>query len=1523
MEQVEDRSTWDSIYHALFNETLLFNLFYSLGDKEIIIRNLHNYFKIENKSDENFYRRYVIDSILKRFGQSNIMKNEEIVIYYLNKSPDQVAKALLPYITSDNTGKTFTVKEIHNISFFLLAFYDTYPGAYKILYNKFKNLIESITISAIYECIGQETLWLLKEIPSDFANSINIDPASIVNIFSMPIFFTDPNFTQILQTKITNLYLYPNQFPKMPDLAFSCMNTTISLDLHFMDLMNQMSIEYLTSGDYNLMISNFKLFQTTIPYFLVAHHDLIYKDLRGILPLLNETFQPSRASQLVARFRNDYRLLEIVQFLSTTAKRYTLEDLVKFSIPFLVKNAIGNSDLINYSKLRYFTVSDRHAKIDFDFIKCYAIFKTFFSILTSPPAYSGKFVDQIGELLGSITIPQIREIICIDIFSLLFMKKNDAFIFNTSVVRMFIKVLSSHSTNQYIANASQMFQKIPFWQKDPQFQSFFERNPQEIFESILSQKWDRAGLLTQGLPMYRRLFLLAYGLNAAMSGNPIPEESKVYENIIRLEYELNSKDESPSCAQMFPQYSGLFSKRRKLNIVNADDMARAQNDLEAFYNCIDLGPLLQDLHRYKSLYDFSFYLNEYRHVTNSNKLDICRAVLIARKSGNTDFAEKICKMAGKTVLEVMLERLEDIDESFIRENYSDHKLEMITLAITHYNPSLIFNLENVPSCIKSYVRGSTNSETSEQRRLLELERLISESQNVDDVLFTVPHRDVLISLLRLPELNEVAYDVLQTVEYTAVEEEISKVLSAKIKYVLSSASSTDAVSAMKILTEKCSKDTALFYLKTHANTEDIKPIEFLLDQNINDNNFVAKIIEAFPTHFRTLLQKFGKYPETLKIFERYCPQSCEDILSGYKSLPSAVLSKLSTVDKNSIISVLVDSPTDIFLLSQNVMYFLDDFSLEFLIESIDDLNERCKVMKFLSNFFGAADRLNSAISKVVNAIVKRISINSIESEDAAILQLNMALSIARNNERKIIQLLINILRLSPFSLRSAPYDFSLFGEESFGMFITDFCSCLDFIDVGISACEIFGISADFIYSRIAFYQLRFGLYNEAKSHPLSQNANLDHYIHKGWNQNSTPFLDATALFIMPLMKATIAPPSLAKELLELTIPISPKSYAKIEYDIYNKLKQLTANFIQRSHANPGLQSISRTADEKKRLELVMHAKYFVLRYFSISNTLSCLVMMHCMSDAYQTLFKIENQAEAVDLFMHYFYLPAISALNASAFCEFMHTQDPTYTLTASFWDGLLVYLREMQMNENLAFVYNFRKMHSQEAIAILNLFPTKHSSDEMYRATGRAFIALEMALQEQHNISDISYEELRETYQLVGIQLNFYQFLYENKREKYSEVFDLVHNPSSGAKMAAILLLEAHDNAPLYQDIMKTTGVDLSDIIAAATEIINEVEPEKSLEKIKLLKGRNPDLALQIIRKTLPLLCLSKKNIYIPQFIFLVDDLRTRALLFIEYDCLGEASELVHTEKMADLNTLVAYRASQTGSDLIVLNFVK
>ncbi|EAY22620.1 hypothetical protein TVAG_475480 [Trichomonas vaginalis G3] len=1543
MDPIEDRSTWDYIYHAMFSEALLTDVFVESCDKNIAIKNLHEYFNLIDKSDENFGNRYIVDCILKRFDKSDLNFNEEIVLYFLNRSKDQIVRALLPYLNSNQANYNFSDKEKHNIAFFLLAFKDTYPGAYKILYNKFRQLINAVTLETLYDSVGQESFWLLQEAPISFFNSFRIDNEVVFDLFKIPLFYTDINVTHALQKRLTNLYLYPNPFPKIPDLAFSCMNTVINLNTHFMDVMNQMAIEYLTSGDYNLMISNFKLFQTTIPYFLVAHKDLVYKDLQNIVPLLSENFPPSWASQLVARFRNDYKLLELIQFLNNKDKTPDLEILLKNSIPFLIQNAIGNAEILNYGKVRYFTVSDRAAKADFDFLRSYTAFRYFFSILTSPPTYASKFIEQINDVLSTIQNPKILDSVCIDLFSLLFMKKDGNFMLTTSTVRMLVKVLNNYSTNQYIANANAMFQKIPFWQREPQFHSFFERNPSDIYEAILSQRWDKADMLTQGLPLYRKFFLLSNAMYNKLNDQDFSEESLKYKEIIDLEFEFtkSQKINLRGFIDKFPEYKDIIEKRMQsedpIDILNKTQVRKALYDCEQFYNVIDLEPILEDLKKHSMLYEFSNYLNEYRHVTNMIKIDIPKAIMTSYKSGNLKFAEKICKMAGKSIMEVILENSSDfeLDEDFVLKNFNEYKLEMIVLCITQINPSILMKLPDIPKEILSYISPhfDLQNRSNDFKKLIQIIET-GEDEFIDDILFNVNHRQVLKYLLDNKEIlkfTKTVYNVLNVVEYTTEnEEERNQIINIKINFVIDNFTKSDGSEndIVNVLTEKLSKEIALQYLINKNENCQYLTVENLFDKyKEEDEFFLVKIVKSFPKYFRQLLTKFTRFT---KVFEISATPQNRDILNAFKLLPSQILNECQTIDRISILNALEKLPSEIFALKKEITYFLADDDFTDLINRMSDFTMKCKVVRFLQEFYSESQNLSIVVEKIVKDTVKSIYINSIESENSAVLTLQTAMTIAEGEQHKLVEILLNLVRSGLFAVHKISYNFSGLDEENFGDYLMEISIKSDIYDVGNEICDLCHLSSDKMNFQISFLLLRLGLYNDAKKINFTKTTRLENFEYKGWHQNQSPFLDTTALFIMPLMKATIAPPSLAPSLLQLSLPIKEEDIQKIDsQNVYLCLKNLSQRFIEKRKSKPGL-PITRTDDDKKRLELIMHAKYFVMRYYDISNTLSILMMMQCIGDAYQTLFLIENEEEKVNLFANYFYLPAFCTLNfGNEFEKFMKTNDPNFALTNKMWNGLIEYLKEMSMYENLAFVYCFREMYAEESIARLNLFSTATSFTQSYNLTSNALLSLDNALKSQKGRSNYSYDELQESYNLVSIQHHFFQFLFENRKLMISlnetEGIDIIHNPQSGAKMAAILLLEGHETESLYKDIISTTGVDDNQLVKALAEIIKGFEPMKATDLLSKMKKKKNHRRLVplIIRKILPELALSKYSMNIPAFIMMVDDLKLRALLFIEYDCLGEATELVHMEKMTDLITLIAYRASQTGRDLIILNYVK
>ena len=1547
-----DRYLWDAIYHVFFGEAIVAEFFVNKIDKEKLCKNIKVFYEIEPENDANFYARYFIDCILglhdKIDKERKKKYGKELTFNYMKRAKDQVIQGLLPYITKSKKPENITNKEAHNLSFFLLLLRDTYPGAFETFYEELYPLIKEIGNERLSLALGPMFFSLLKKPPQkSFFENYQIDINSIPDLFKSALIMTSSEACNELQRKITNMFQYPNKFPYIADDVFTCVNTVISTNSTFTDLLKQLFIEYLASGDYDLIIQNMKPFLMIVPYFIIGHYDFVSANIHEVSSLLLQKYPPSAAAGLVLRIRNDAKLLELVSFLTGQENSLTPADLYDKSIVYYLQYTLGNPEILNYASLKYYMITDKTAETDFDFIRMYSVFRIFFSVFNNPQTHAKKILDNMNEYLVSIKNKENREKIALDLFSLIFLKnKKNQFIFTTFLAKILLRMIAPLTTNKYVQNANTLIQKTPFWQKDPPFISFFTRDPSDIFEAIRTKNWQTANELTSCIPYYRKIYILAHSVDAFINENDVthvPEEAQKHISQVKLEVSLSTFPNNliESMREQHKEYEQLLEKRSEGNPIDALQSTKwspVSKYVDSFYNAIDLDPYLETIKVSPKLHDFSSYLNEYRHMTNTNKFDFIGALENAFNHGRVDYATKLASMCNKDLMEIILNNRGRfyITTDFIKDKYKKYPLEMIALAVTEVDPIIINQFDGINDCLRKFVSPNNMqaAKKTQQQKLNKLMKMVESDEcdvsAIDDIVYTIPARDIIEKLLEKESFNSASIKLLSLVDYEATEEERGKILDIILKYTLTIEKGSSIDITRKLLAK--SKSLAIRYMKSLSFEEAEDAIVDAFSRMSEEPLFISKLVSEFQEHFLNLLAKFGRTEKFIPLFLHDCPEGQRNILEAFVNLPQVIYTNCENLDSDEVIRVLLEHRDAIFQLTDVQKPILNDERLMKLVKTFSTPIQVFKAISFLKPFFEDTRMLEEYTKEFVAKLIRTINVDSIEAEDKSRQTVLLAVKIWNifgDSEKLLI--LRRLVEYSPFIRFGFTYNFSSFGTEEFGEYLVSACLKADLTEMAAVVCKAYDTPSDYLTAHTAFKQFILNLFSDAKKNDFSQTFRIEKFRVKGWGENTKPFYDGTLHFISPILKISSFPATMLQRIIKADLSDITKNPMKYKASIWNYTNETVAVLLELSKGIRNAQITSKSENDKLNQQRATHAQFFIQRHCELPNAISILVSIGNYSAAYQSLWRIDSEREREEAFIHQFFLPGIAEENSRNFIAFIKSQDPTLQLTSSLWDHLQELMQKKGCIQGLVFVYEFRNYLEDMALNALSLFTTAKTLNDKYVLIGKTFAALdnarrcrsgEMTLTPPFKASNISTEELNETFELVSLQLRFCQFCFESGKVACTDDMDLIHNPDSAALMAASLMLDGNENQ-LYESICEITNVSHNEVVAKAVDILCERQPLDSLNYLSGLKKKNYDLSIELMIKVIKQLSLGPMFMFIPQFITLEDDLRKRAMLFIDFDFLPHAYEIIFENKFDDLMPFVGYRASQTGNSMTLLNFTK
>lgn len=1517
----EDRNLWDAFYHSCFGEIPIPELFINFVEKSQLSKKLREFLISQPNKPENFDTRYLIQSYLKLLGEKIEDNSREIVISDLSKSQDQVVTQILPYLLNNKKINKKDDGLLHNIGFFLLLFRETFSGAFYTLYPEVQKLINEITYESLFSILGPDFFTLMKEIPEKFLSTFPIDVHAIAELFKSDLVISNVQVCDIIQKRVAKKYNFPNQFPFISDLYFTCMNTTIVESKSIFDLLTNLAIDDIVSADFEKLLTHFNGFQELIPYYLAANQQLIYSNLEMMTEIISTEYVPSIASDLVTRFRNDQRLLEMISFCNGGDLILSPADLMDASLVFHLQNVIGNSEIMEYAENKYFLVSDIDADNDFDFIRCYSIFRNYFSTFNSPPASTKKYLDQIAQTFKEIKTDKIREAMTFDLFSLLFLKKDDKFVTNTAVAKAILKVINSGTEDKYINAAHSLLCKnFTFWRQDPPFESYMTRDPTNIFKAVEDKNWQLANELTTGIPYYRNIYILSCSVDAMINNKTLPDESQEFSKLLNLEvgFSTYAYDLLKASAKIFPQYKEIIEKRsfNVFDLLQNENWQAINAFLEVFDSLENFDDFLITIEKSANLFSFISDVNYYNRYSNyENGFDYIRAISNAIQAGNYDDAKEMSKIIGKDLIEVILLNITyfDITKEFILSQFSLNPLIMTIIAVSEFGTSILSELPGISKEVKKYMKQKIEEENKPDiKKLFDMFR--ENNLDFEDLIFNIDHLRILKDILCTNIINDAIVAALDIVEYCANESEMDEINQIRLKHFAMKYEnlnqSEKAVQAVKSLPRRLAlniiKKTEDYYVK--------EGLILIYENNKSDTQFVNELLKISEYHCNLINEHRGIYKDKNETNQN------DTIHIALRSLPPEFK---NPKDPSEAQKTLKSNPDLLLFINAENRVLFDN---QFIMEVIDQVKSTKKKEKLINHalHFVARKVITDYVDQIFKMVIKTFVVKNINSEDRAFILLRGLMKLEKYSSMSDkIDLVNKFIERRIYSVSNRTYDFSKFDTDEFGNYFIDLCNDCDFYDICEGISSSYGIPKDVFNLSIVHKLMILGLYKELNSIDISDAKKVENFKLKGWTNTVSPFLDYSTLFIIPFIHYTPFPSFIATKLLSMQVTADIQ---KLSTKILHYVREIV-----KFESTPGY-SPSLFDGKEKNIEKqdVMNKMIYVLSKFSSKNdAVSILTNSGNFQPAYQLLHSIGDDMEKKKAFIFAFFIPGIARDKTMDMMNFIKSQDPNLVLAAELFDALIDYANDSHLNECLYFVYSFRNMLEHQATAALNLFSSAKTMIRKVDLTGKAYASLDMAIMlraspinlvPQYVPTHTSNSDLKETLSIINLQMQFCQFCLSKTIDVKTDDMDLFHNPACAAKMAAALSLSGHENE-LYKQLISTFNVTDHDIEEGYRSVVKTKKVDEVYGFLSTMKAKNPVLCTRVMTSYLKYLCFTKDFFWIPMFIRLDDDPERQAKLFIEYDLLDDANAVIMQNNLTDLNDILAIRASQTACLMVMLRY--
>lgn len=650
----------------------------------------------------------------------------EMALSDFSSLKDAITKQILPYMSKSHN--KINDKIAHNISFYLVLLRDEKPGIFYSILPLLKDLFTNVRYPRIFKAIGIEIISFFQTSPIDFFSTLGssfCEEKDIPSLFSYSINFLSIEFTHYLQsTLILGRYPYPTPFYGSMNNSMYCslLNSSIEKHQYILDLINEVLLESLVNADIESVMKSTCMFPELLPYLLIVYQNMLYGDLESFVELLETTYPPSRASDVICRFKNDFHLTQLMTML--TGSNFSPGELLENSIPFhlmsnntLVKKT---DDILAASKYKYFLLSDTEAESDFDFIRSMAAFRIIMNIIKKP-IHGQVLKDQLEKMYNYISSLQnaVSHInLIIDIFSLIFLtnKKDNSYACTPYIAYKISETLAKFNSNDYIIGTYELFMKKKPKKSEQSLDPYFEQDTSTFYNAIEKHEWEAAEKLTILFPYYKKLYSRAYDAYRYMNEGIEPWKSP---DLIKLNVGLSDfgyRNELKTLEPQFPNYAPILEERiRSQDSTNPIPTSDQWNPVAVFVNMFDTSSLdmvkkipdfLGTLTISKSLYKFLdeiwvYYscakCGNYFHANGIEDLfvfDIYKALAGPVEVGEYQKAIQLSEEAKIDLIPFIFDNLhffKSFDESFIDKMHESYPAATNALLLTLIHPYLIKN----------------------------------------------------------------------------------------------------------------------------------------------------------------------------------------------------------------------------------------------------------------------------------------------------------------------------------------------------------------------------------------------------------------------------------------------------------------------------------------------------------------------------------------------------------------------------------------------------------------------------------------------------------------------------------------------------------------------------------------------------------------------------------------------------------------------------------------------------------------
>lgn len=374
---------------------------------------------------------------------------------------------------------------------------------------------------------------------------------------------------------------------------FQITNTCIVKKSHLIDLVLQQPLNLLNSGNFNAYCESMKKYPDLIGYVFMCFYE-VYKDSEDFIPNLRKLTGFNSPCDIINRIVNDYVITDFVNSstgLEMIPTDFQISSFAQILFPSI--NKLDVREIEDISQRRYFNITDLDRNADFAFLLGYLVIYNVLEFIKYQKPL------QIGELLTMIEDEEKRKNIVVDVFSLIFLQKDNKYVCDIAMAESILLCISGFMSDEKFMRSATgrfLFSKIVGSQN---LESALVSTQDGVLQMLNMNEPDIAMNMSANLPILFDIVMCV-----------VCEKSDFYEKpdifyvekflTTNINQKVNLKSDKPHVKELI--------EKRKQNKNPLDIIGREQIDqgLDSFkyigFICMNFGGYFSDFMRYRYAY---------------------------------------------------------------------------------------------------------------------------------------------------------------------------------------------------------------------------------------------------------------------------------------------------------------------------------------------------------------------------------------------------------------------------------------------------------------------------------------------------------------------------------------------------------------------------------------------------------------------------------------------------------------------------------------------------------------------------------------------------------------------------------------------------------------------------------------------------------------------------------------------------------------------------------------------------------